>query len=55
MESCTQQDEGEDKNEMAGLRVYGPEKDGFNEWRDRSKNRESWRYIVEEAKAHPGL
>ena len=28
---------------------------GVNEWRDRARNREAWRYIVEEAKAHPGL
>jgi hypothetical protein len=28
---------------------------GINEWRDRAKNREAWRHIVEEAKAHPGL
>ena len=26
-----------------------------NEWRDRARNREAWRHIVEEAKAHPGL
>jgi hypothetical protein len=25
------------------------------EWRDRSRNREAWGHIVEEAKAHPGL
>jgi hypothetical protein len=24
-----------------------------NEWRDRARNREAWRHIVEEAKAHP--
>jgi len=28
---------------------------GVNEWRDRTRNREAWRHIVEEAKAHPGL
>jgi len=28
---------------------------GVNEWRDRASNREAWRHIVEEAKAHPGL
>jgi hypothetical protein len=24
-------------------------------WRDRARNLEAWRHIVEEAKAHPGL
>jgi hypothetical protein len=43
------------KNEMAGRRVQRSEKDGVNEWRDRSRNRETWRHIVKEAKAHPGL
>ena len=28
---------------------------GVNEWRDRARNREAWRHIVEEAKADPGL
>jgi len=28
---------------------------GINEWKDRARNREAWRHIVEEAKAHPGL
>ena len=28
---------------------------GVNEWRDRTRNREAWRHIVEEAKAHRGL
>jgi hypothetical protein len=28
---------------------------GVNEWRDRARNREIWRRIVEEVKAHPGL
>jgi len=28
---------------------------GVNEWRDRARNREAWRRIVEEAKAHHGL
>jgi hypothetical protein len=40
---------------MAGRRVQGSEKDGVNERRDRARNREIWRHIVKEAKAHPGL
>jgi len=28
---------------------------GVNEWRDKARNREAWRHIVEEAKVHPGL
>ena len=28
---------------------------GIKEWRDRARNRETWRHIVAEAKAHPGL
>jgi len=28
---------------------------GLNEWKDRARNREAWRHIVKEAKAHPGL
>jgi hypothetical protein len=28
---------------------------GVNKWRDRARNQEVWRHIVEEAKAHPGL
>jgi hypothetical protein len=27
---------------------------GINEWRDRARDREAWRHIVMEAKAHPG-
>ena len=28
---------------------------GLTEWKDRARNRETWRHFVEEAKAHPGL
>jgi hypothetical protein len=42
------------KNEMAGLRVHGPEKDGCKRT-DNARNRETWRHIVAEAKAHPEL
>jgi hypothetical protein len=28
---------------------------GVKEWRDRERNRETWRRILEEAKGHPGL
>jgi hypothetical protein len=28
---------------------------GINEWRDRARDREVWRCIVLETKAHPGL
>jgi len=27
---------------------------GINEWKDRARDREAWRGIVKEAKAHPG-
>jgi hypothetical protein len=33
----------------------GLRKMGVNEWRDRARDRETWRRIVEEAKDHPGL
>jgi hypothetical protein len=28
---------------------------GLNGWKDRARNREAWRHIAEEAKAHRGL
>jgi hypothetical protein len=28
---------------------------GLKEWKERMKDREQWRLVVEEAKAHPGL
>jgi len=28
---------------------------GINEWTDRARDREAWRRIVKETKAHPGL
>jgi hypothetical protein len=28
---------------------------GLKEWKDRARNRDAWRHIVEEAKAHLGL
>jgi hypothetical protein len=34
---------------------FNSEFKGLNEWKDRVRNREAWRHIVEEAKAHPGL
>jgi hypothetical protein len=43
------------KNEMAGRRVQDLRKMGVNERRERARNRETWRHIVKEAKAHPGL
>jgi len=33
----------------------GLRKMSTNEWRDRARNRETWRHIVADAKTHPGL
>jgi hypothetical protein len=35
--------------------TFGTRKMGLKEWKDRTRNREAWRHIVKEAKAHPGL
>jgi len=43
------------KNEMPDDVSMDLRKMGINEWRDKARNRETWRHIVAEAKAHPGL
>jgi hypothetical protein len=43
------------KNEMAGRRFHYLRKMGISQLRDRARDRETRRRIIEEAKAHPGL
>jgi hypothetical protein len=51
-----QQDEEEDQNMRWLDNVFTDlRKMGINEWRDSAGDREAWRSIVKEVKAHPGL
>jgi hypothetical protein len=37
----------EDENDLKRMKV--------TEWKEKTRNREQWRLVVDEAKAHPGL
>jgi hypothetical protein len=52
---CATRERGRPKIRWLGDVSKDLRKMGINEGRDRAKDRETWRRIVKEAKAHPGL